>query len=216
MTRLITAADDKQVWTATRETDTHSALTQGLAEYLELQSIVFNGKEYGFTKVFDHWADPEDESNYPSAAVYALSPGIYDASSFTPRVNRKDRLSLPDGRFIMTSCEFQLEMKIEIWATKDEERKALCSMVEDALDPVEWRYGPLLELTHYFGARASYESLGMSHDDASDEAMRHHRKASFRVIGHVPKVKLISLPTFPDQKPVRLKNIVVETGLLDP
>jgi hypothetical protein len=89
-------------------------------------------------------------------------------------------------------------------------------MVEDALCPVEWRYGPLLELGHYFGARASFEHRDMSYDDDSEEARRRHRRATFNIVAHLPVMRLIEMPTFPERRPVQVRLTVEEAETADP
>jgi hypothetical protein len=223
VTRLITLPEDRQIWTPVRETDTHTALTRGLAEYLEDQEIVVLGLPYRFRYVLPHFATVEEQSDFPSAAVYATAPGKYDAANFTPKVSSKERV--PDGRFVMTASELELDLRLEIWAQSPEERSALCAMVEDAflpadpkmLDAVTWRSGLCLELTHYYGARARYLKTGMGYEDSADEARRRHRIAAFSITGTVPEIRLVGLPTFPEQRPVRTSVTVTEaTVAVDP
>jgi hypothetical protein len=85
-------------------------------------------------------------------------------------------------------------------------------MVEDAMVPVDWRYGPLLELPHYFNSRASFEKLSMSYDDTEIDSVRRYRRATFTIRGKVPVIKVVRFGTFDAKRPIRLDVNVAETG----
>jgi hypothetical protein len=218
-TRLITDSEDKQVWSAVRETDTKTALSRGLAEYLRGLTIEFNGTQYAFERVFANYPNTEDLATYPSAIVYTIGDGQYDSTGFSPKVNHQDRI--PDhfgggfdpknGRYIQTASELVYDLKVEIWANANEERQALVAMLEDALVPVDWRFGPLLELPHYHNARASYEKITLSYDDSEIDATRRYRRATITVRGKIPVVKVVQFGNFDAKRPVRLEVDVEES-----
>jgi hypothetical protein len=186
-TRLITRQTDPVALTGNQETDCRTALTRGLAEYLSQLSVeILGDRLLRFKSVFSEWAEPESLADYPSAVIYGVSEGVYDESKFTPFV----QAALPDGRFLMTSAEYVSEFSIEIWATDPKERFALVAMLEEAFNPVDWRYGVLLELPHYFNERASYELLRMVYTDTELEAMQRYRKATLFVKGIVPTTRI--------------------------
>ena len=74
------------------------------------------------------------------------------------------------------------------------QRMGLVAMLEQQLDPTDFRYGLLLELPHYFNERASYEKTSMRYIDNEDSAQRRIRRAQITVTGRVPVVRLASLP----------------------
>lgn len=211
-TKLITEEGIIQVWSANRETDARTALSRGLAEYVQGLQIEFNRATYTFARVFENWAAPEDNATYPSAVVYATGEGSYDSSGFTPKINRRDRV--PDhinggfdpknGRYVQTASELVQDVTVEIWANDTQERQALVAMLEDAMVPVDWRYGPLLEFPHYHNARASFEKLSLTYDDTEIDAIRRYRRATMIIRGKVPVVKIVRFGNFDAERPARI------------
>lgn len=191
--RLVEAGEP-HVFTINRETDARTALTRGLAEYLaSMTTTGVGGRPLAFRKVLSNWADPELMAEYPSAVVLASGQGSYDPSRLAP--GRGPRIATPDQRYILSSSEFVLDMTIELWCTDDKARSGLVAMMEDRLlAPFDGRYGFLLELPHYFNARAQYEPLALSYGDNEQNAIQRHRKAFLMVRGHVPVLRLIELP----------------------
>jgi hypothetical protein len=184
---------EPHIFTINRETDARTALTRGLAEYLGgMTTSGTGGRPLAFRRVFSVWAQPEELAEYPAAAVLATS-GSYDSSRFTP--GRGPRIVTPDQRYILASAEFVVDMTVEVWCNDPKERAAIMAMLEDRLlSPFDSRYGFLLELPHYFNARAQYEPISMDYDDSEENAMRRFRKALVKVRGQVPVLRLIELP----------------------
>lgn len=209
--RLITKADDEQSWTDRRETDARTAILRGLSEYLsQLTYVAEGGREISFKNVFDSWAEPEDEAVYPSAVVRSDAEGKYDDSSLSITVNSKIRV--PDGRFVVSPCEYVLDIMIIMWATDPIERSDIFQMVEDAMNPVDYMYGFKLELPFYFNARAQYELMSGTYDDAPDSALQRYRRGSMSVRANVPVVRLVELP---GAKPkARIKEVGPDAKLL--
>ena len=199
-TRLITRSDDVATFTANRETDVRTALTRGIAEYLEqLEAQALGGRKLTFKKVLDTWAEPERQAQYPSLSILTPSPGSYDASGFTPSVDPKERLPAPDGRYVVKLAEFSVDMTLEVWANDPKERAELTAALEEMLNPVVYMYGFHLELPHYYNLRATYEMTSLQYPDAEEDAMRRYRRSLFVVHGNVPLVKLAA---FPDARPL--------------
>jgi hypothetical protein len=204
-TRLILRPDDTQVYSANRETDAHTALTRGLAEYLAQQEIDIDGHITRFEKVFDTWADAEHQATYPAGCVYGVGEGLYDAKRFVPVVTKREQIP-GDGRYAVQASELVQDLRCEIWANDPDERKELVAMVEDAMIPVDWRFGPLLELPHYYNARAGYAMVSISYEDGDVQAMRRYRLAVMTVRAIVSVIKLIGKP---EAKKTRV-NVEVE------
>ena len=71
MTALVSDPDTREAITARRETDARTALTRGLADYLRDLSITWEaGREVTLLRVLEAWAQPEELSKFPSAAIY--------------------------------------------------------------------------------------------------------------------------------------------------
>lgn len=197
-TSLILDPETGPVYTANRETDSRTAVMRGMAEYLETMSYSQEGVPYSFQKVFQNWAEPEDISIFPSAAVYALEEGKYDSSKFSPVVDPSMQLPEPDGRYVTMPTELMQEFIVEIWANPPNARGVLVQMLEDASNPVDWMYGFRLALPHYYGAIATYELLGVSYEDNELAAQQRFRKAALRYSAVMPVIQLLDRPKLRD------------------
>lgn len=189
----------RSVFTAVKETDTRTALTRGLAEYLE--SIVVeqpDGRELRLQKVFSSWAEAEEGIAFPSAIAYTTTIGVYEAKRLSPGVQQNCKIPEPDGRFLVTPSDYVAPVTVEVWATDIVERGTLVGALEDAFNPFTGQYGFTLELPHYHNVRATYEPTQMGYMDSEADAMQRNRKAMFVLTGRVPLVKLA---TFPGAKP---------------
>jgi len=173
--------------TGYRETDAHTALARGLAEYLGQQTVEVGGRKLQLT-TYTTWAEPEDAIRYPSAAIGA-GEGVYDRS-FTPSY----QVTIEGNLRLMAYSEFSQELQIDLWATDPKERSYLMAMVEEALNPVDWMYGMRLVLPFYHNATATYELLTSQYVDSSDAAMAKYRRASIAVRANLTVYRLLTLP----------------------
>jgi hypothetical protein len=177
------------------ETDARTALTRGLARYLRgLEFDAPAGRVLAFNgRVFESYADPETQAQFPSAVVVSDNPASYDASRLTPGAP-VDRLpQTPDGNALLCTSELTLDMTLDVWATENSSRFALVAGLEHALSPTDWMYGLRLDLPFYFGARAGYELLSVQYVDSEDSATRRYRRASLVVSGRVPVYRIVPL-----------------------
>jgi hypothetical protein len=187
-TALVRVPDFRPTLTAVRDTDVHTAMARGLAEYLSQQSIEIGGRKLQLT-TFSTWAEPEQNVSYPAAGVGAGS-GKYDRS-FTPSI-----VSTIDKNLrLLAYSEFSQELTVELWATDPKERVYLVAMIEEALNPVDWMYGCRLHLPFYHGTTATYELTRSQYTDTAEDAMRKYRKATFSISASVQALRLLSLPT---------------------
>lgn len=196
-TTLVTDPKTKPRYTANQETDVHTALTRGLAEYLQTLTWTGPGGRFlRFRKTLDTWAEPEDLSagGLPAAVVFGPTPGKYDASKFTPVALPQEQIAQPDGRYLVSAAEFQQDLVIEAWATDTEERKGIVAMVENGLMVGEFLYGVRLALPHYFGAQADFEPLGMGYEDSPETAIQRLRLARFTIRAQLPVIQLVPYP----------------------
>lgn len=186
-------------FTARRDTDTRTAVTRGVAEYIsDVVVEADDGRQVRFRRVFDSWSEPEEGALYPSAIAYTTNNGIYDASKFTPTVNPKCRIPAPDGRYLISPAEYVVDVVVEVWATDPIERRLLVMALEDAFNPFTGQYGFTLQLPHYHNVRSTFEPMQMGYMDSEAAAIRRDRRAVFVLSARVP---LIRLASFPGAKP---------------
>lgn len=185
----------RQAPSLVRETDTRTALTRGVSEYLA--QLVFEaqgGRQLRFDKVLSTWAEPEDNARFPRATVYADDAGIYDASNFTPQPPNTGNQIPGTNKYLVKAAEFTLEVKVEIWANDPTARREIVAGMESAFNPVDWMYGFMLDLPFYYGERAVFELKSMRYLDTEEDAMRRYRKAVFILSGQVSSVNVFEYP----------------------
>lgn len=190
-TRLITEVDDEQVLTPDRDNDAASAVTQGLAEYLHSLKTTVDGTTTRFKQVHSVWADPENIAEYPSAVVLKEGTVTYGDSVFTPQMSHTEIEGMPRA-YIVSPCEIEMVLAVEIWTNFSRERDRITAMMEDAIFPVEFMYGFRLELPHYFNARPSFEPTGAMFEDTSETAKVRTRKITQRFNVKMPIYRLIT------------------------
>lgn len=194
-TQLVIPRTPRGELSARRETDTRTALTRGLAEYIE--DVVIeqeDGRKLRFGKVFSAWSEAEETTVYPSAIAYTTTPGVYDASKFVAVPSKACQLPAPDSRYALSPSTYQVDVTVEIWATDLPQRTTLVAALEDTFNPFTGQYGFSLDLPHYHNVRATYEPMQMGYMDTETDAMQRNRKAMFVLSGRVPLIKLASFP----------------------
>jgi hypothetical protein len=193
---LLTSARQKPPpLTANQQTDAHTALTRGLAQYLRTLSTVFaGGRDIRLVQVGETWAEPEAEAVYPSACVFGPEPGHYDASRFSPEAVTTQAIPLPDGRYIIKPTEFIQDLVIEVWCTDNKQRMAVCAMIENGLNATNFMYGIKLVLPHYFNTIGVYSMKDMVYIDSPEAAKERIRIARFIVGAAVPVIRLSAIP----------------------
>lgn len=202
-------------YTANQECDCRTALTRGVAAYIAPLSILMpGGRELRFKQVLGEWSEAEMPSKFPSAVVYAVGSGTYDADAFTPRINEQNKLAAPDGRYMMRFAEFVLEMQVAVWCTDSAERMGLVALLEQAFNPTSFMYGFRLDLPWYFNARASFELKGLEYRDSEEDAMKRRRIAVFTLEGRVPLMRVVSVPIMATG-PKYVLTVVEPTVVLD-
>lgn len=204
-TKLITSASERRPYLVSSETDTHRALTRGLAEYLStLTRNGAGGKTLRFAATLNEWAEPEDKSRYPYAAVYGSDDrGTYEPLQFGPEIVHEFEDSPTERKALQQDSEFTQKLAVDVWATNPADRTALMAMVEEAIRvpdvPVPWMFGTRLWLPHYYGAIAEYEPLGFGYVEDSDSQLRNERKAVLIVQARVSALRLVTRPVFQPQ-----------------
>lgn len=193
LTQLVTNTDDPVVCTATRLTDALTATRRGLAEYLEQVFLDIEGVRVRLQKVHPVWAEGEETAVFPSAAIVLVGDLTYDASSLTPTLDPTCRL--PDGGYLVKYSELTATLMVDLFASSPDERAQVMLLLEDALNPVDWRYGFVLELPHYHNVRAVYELATAQSLDSEGTAIRRWREGSAVLNVRVPVVRPRTLPT---------------------
>jgi hypothetical protein len=185
ITRLITDSDDLEELTLVRTTDTRTALARGLVEYFgQLEGVAEGGRALRFVNAQLTWAEPEVSAQHPALTITGLVPGTYADASFTPR----PAFSREAGALVeFGACE--QDFLVTVWAQDVMQRMGLCTLIEDAADPVDWMSGFRLELPYYFGARATYTVKDVQYQDGALDAQRRWRIAVYSVHGSVPKYR---------------------------
>ena len=188
---LVREPNQKVELTGYRETDCHTAMARGLAEYLGQQSVEIGGRRLSLT-TYTAWAEPENQASYPAAAIGA-GLGRYDRN-FTPYLVK----TIEGQQRLVSVTGFDQELTVDLWATDPKERSYLSAMIEEALNPVDWMYGFRLILPFYHGTTAVYELVSSEYQDSSDDAMAKYRRASFTVRANMTAYRLLN---FPDAQP---------------
>lgn len=189
-TALVLRANEKQQLTGRHEVDTHTALVRGLAEYLGQRTLELgDGKQVRLQATFYDAAEPEDRALYPSANVYGVGRGEYDARAMTPQVERDP---LFGDKHIVSPAEYVQTLGIQIFATSPQERGNAAALIEEALYPVTWMAGFRLRLPFYFGAYGSYEIASNEFIDSADAALKRDRRAAFLIVGRLQVLQLRS------------------------
>lgn len=188
-TRAILAPGDREALSTYCEEDVRTAIARGLREYLEQLEIDWKGRPLRFVEVAQTWADNEQPAKFPAAVLVASEQLVYDRSNLSPQVIRA-----ASGEGLRLVCEGVQQFRLVIWANDKVERAGLVAMVETAMTPTTWMYGLRLELPFYFNARAVYEPLGVSYDDASDATQKRWRIATMAITGVLPQIAFTPRP----------------------
>jgi hypothetical protein len=192
--RLIRTADDVQKLSMFCEADVATALARGLKDYLSTLDMHWpGGRHFQFKEVFISVASFEVPAKFPSASVFGETEGEFEDTQMSPvtvQVNEHQ-----DGRFIRIVSQFTKTLELTVWATDTAERIALCSMVENALDPVDFMCGLRLELPFYYNARAEYLTERSEFLEDEQDAQQRRRKAKYYITASCPKIVPVgSLP----------------------
>jgi len=203
--RPILKADDLQYLSFNRERDCRTSLALGLSQYLSQLSIPWaGGRNLHFRKVLTSWAEPEEPSELPSATLVAVQDAVYEASQFTPTV---EKVADGTGRYLRFVAEMQQSFTLVIWATDPREREGLTAMVEDALEPTDFMTGLRLELPYYFNVRATYEKISMAYADSEHDAHRRWRRTVMTISANIPQaVPVGDLPFLAPQHQVEVSD----------
>ena len=195
-TVLVVNSEMREVLTARQDTDARTALSRGLAEYLRALVLDLDGgRRFRFESVRDTWAETEDVGLFPALTVMSVGDGVYDASRLTPSpASLANAVPGVPNTYVTTSAELCQDLQLEVWANDPVERMAAVMLLEEALSPVEWRYGCELVLPHYFGRHAGYSPQNVTYMDTEVDATRRMRRATMTVKGCLPVSRLVTLP----------------------
>lgn len=201
MTEPNVPGETKLVWdpsfpeklTMRYDTDCRSSMALALRDYFLGLHTNIKGRRLGFKQGYEHWADPEDESEFPSFCVYTEVEGLYDNSNFTPRGWK--RIEGTDESWGLVCTDFSQQYMIDVWCSGIEERIAITKMMEDAFFPVDWMFGFRLEMPYFYNNRATFEPMGVNYIDNEGGAKTRIRKVQFRIMGLTTMIKVLKKPT---------------------
>lgn len=202
-TTLVTEADGTRYKISARRTaDARTALQLALKDYLNQLSINFGGREVRFKHVRTTWAEPEENAEYPSAAMWSDDAGTFDPDGnekLSPgQLGRENEIEGLPGTYWSCPYEFVQLLNLQVWTTDPKERVAIASMLEDAFNPVRFMYGFRLRIPYYHNVAAEYEPLTMTFEENEDDSRRRFRKITYtircripmiRIFGNIPQVK---------------------------
>lgn len=197
-TYLVTKATERVQYTPRVETDVRTAVTRGLAEYLESlhTESTQRARSFRFARVLDTWAEAEEVGKFPSACVYAVGDLAYDDARMTPKVLDEAKFVSPITQkvsYLAALSELSLPLSVEIYANDPVERMACVKMVEDGLNPVHWMYGARLVLPHYHNAHATFELTRCIYRDDGESVQRRLRGATFSVQATCLQLRMFSI-----------------------
>lgn len=185
-TTLVIDPEQEQKFSPRCDTDTHTALTRGLGEFLG--QIVFKAdaasQQLRFTSVIEDWADPEKLAKAPAAAVYTQEPGIYDDDDF-----QSSTIDLDGGHVLKICSELTQVICVDIHCASKPQRVELCRQLEDAFEPVDWMSGFRLALPHYYGVHAEFLKVSLDYQDSEESASKQWRVAQFQLEARVSQIK---------------------------
>lgn len=191
ITQLVLRPDIRPRYTRMRRCCARDAVARGLAEYL--RTLVLDDEDaegrdrVQLQVVRDVPSDPNDQSEYPGACVFAQGASSY-ADEDGP-LSGDVLHEFEDGLTLYVATEHSTPLSIELWATNDVERSLFVAAIEDALSPVEWMSGCRLALPHYFGAHAEYRLTSVIWMDDAANVERDYRRAVFEVESRVPLIQ---------------------------
>lgn len=193
--RLITDPDEKEKMTLTKECDARTAMARGIQDYFETFKMVIGDRTITFKQVFSIWADPEDDAEYPSAAVAMGEEASYDAARTTPTVSRNNAVPGVPNKFLVPVCELIQSFSVLIRCTDPQERSEILAMCEEGiLAPADFMYGFRLVLPYYHNTRAEYEPMGVQYVDSEELAKRRFRGAILKIEARIAVLKLKEFP----------------------
>jgi hypothetical protein len=196
-TKLQTDAYAGVARTTRFEVDAVGAMQRGLKEYLEQVQSTQAGAVVRFRQVADTWAEPNDEADYPAAAVLIEGIPEYDAHNLSPRIyDGPTGDFMPDGTVVEKSTEVVAMLRVVAHCANPGQRDVIARLLEVSLKPVPWMYGFRLDLPHYGGQRATY--LPMRADYKDDAALARHNLRPIEVVveARVSEVIPRTLPAF--------------------
>lgn len=183
--------------TERQETDVHTAITHGLANYLLTLDGAIAGRSCMLQSVVPDWADhATGQRPLPSAAVYSTEAGIYSTTSGLGPGKPIKIAPDGDGEIITLSgtSVFELEVGVDVMCPDKVLRAGVRRMLELGLSPVHWMSGFRLVLPRYHNAIASFLLIAASFPDSELTAQQSLWPIRLRVRAHCPTYRPHVLP----------------------
>jgi hypothetical protein len=188
---LVTDPNTKPKLSAAHLYDARSAMQRALADYfetLELQPPFDNRNYPKLRKVVAGWAEPNELSDYPAAAVYGVGAGEYDNAGH-PWWREENRLT--DELLVIETGELVQNYVVEVWCNDPAERYAFASAAEAASWPVDWMCGIRLMMPFYHGLPTEFEFVSIDYIDTEPDDSRRYRKIRLTYKGHCVVARVV-------------------------
>lgn len=193
MTNLVAKPGIKIVPSRYRKYSAAKSPVVALAEYLASVEFPIDGQKHTkFAIVKAMKADPEDLASYPAIGVYPDGEIQYGGED-----GQLDKQVCHDeeGQFtLLLAGDIRTDLAVHLWANDEAIREQGLTCLEDALSPLEWMQGFMLDMPHYYGQRASYQLLTVAYEDVQGDNERRYKKALARVRVTCPYVQSVILP----------------------
>lgn len=183
--------------------DAVASMQRGLKELIEQASIDDSGATVRFRSVDMTWAEPNEQGEYPAAAVLIEGKPEFDAGNLSPRVFEHDKM--PDESYVDQRSEVTAMLLVVAHCATPGERNLIARMLEVALNPVDWMAGFYLDLPYYGGQRATYLPVRAEYKDDATLARHNLRPIEITVEARICEV-------IPRKPPMMKPQIVVIVG----
>ena len=195
MSLLVTEPTIKAAPSRYRKNSAVKSPVISLANYLSEVTFPIDGQKHTkFALVKAMKADPEDLAEYPSIGIYPEGEVQYGAED---GVFDKQVVHDEEGEFaLLLAGDLRIDLSLHVWTNDEGVREQALTCLEDALNPVEWMPGFMLEMPHYYGQRAEYQLLTVAYEDIQADNERRYKKLNARVRATCPYVRGVVLPRF--------------------
>lgn len=182
--------------TERQDTDVHTAITHGLANYLLDLDGAIAGRSCMLQSVVPDWADhATGQRPLPSAAVYSTEEGDYKTDSGLS-VGKPLTIGTDRGQMVTVTGtgNFELEVRVDVMCPDKVLRAGVRRMLEQGFSPVTWMAGFRLVLPRYHSAVASFLLLAAAFPDSELTAQQSLWPLRLRLRAHCPTYRPHVLP----------------------
>lgn len=139
------------------------------------------------------WPDSTSDLVFPSIAIIP-APALYNAIGLVSYIEEDTRDLFAPGTVVQWQAEYEENIKLEIWASKSAERRAIIAGLEIALTPTEQMSGIRFYMPEYFNEPVCFILNGITLMDDIDAA-RNRRRAQLDINMRLNIVALVNYTT---------------------